>query len=118
VAGTGDAVEGAANGRGVDGPGGAVEGVASSRSMDGVRDRLAEQNSAARKAFEENVMVKCQFCQRSFLPDRIAIHNRSCTAERPSRRVGERSVGMIGPFKNRNFNVPGVAGHQVVGWMK
>uniref|UniRef100_A0A7S2WUA6 Uncharacterized protein n=1 Tax=Rhizochromulina marina TaxID=1034831 RepID=A0A7S2WUA6_9STRA len=72
---------------------------------------LEEQNLAARKAFEDSVMIKCEFCSRSFMPDRIAIHNKSCTAERPSRRVGEHTSGMIGPFKNRNFNVPGVAGH-------
>ncbi|EQC40145.1 hypothetical protein SDRG_02795 [Saprolegnia diclina VS20] len=51
-------------------------------------DELEAQNRAAARAFEEKVMEKCAYCGRTFNPERLAIHNRSCTAERPARAVG------------------------------
>ncbi|OQR92491.1 hypothetical protein ACHHYP_03659 [Achlya hypogyna] len=51
-------------------------------------DELEALNRAAAKAFEDKVMEKCAFCGRTFNPERLAIHNRSCTAEKPARAVG------------------------------
>ncbi|OQS04814.1 hypothetical protein THRCLA_02977 [Thraustotheca clavata] len=51
-------------------------------------EELEAQNRAAAKTFENKVMEKCAFCGRTFNPERLAIHNRSCTAERPARAVG------------------------------
>ncbi|KAH7726150.1 hypothetical protein AAVH_06338 [Aphelenchoides avenae] len=33
-------------------------------------------------------LVKCEYCGRSFAPDRLVVHNRSCTAENPAKPVG------------------------------
>uniref|UniRef100_A0A914Y0Z1 Zinc finger protein 474 n=1 Tax=Panagrolaimus superbus TaxID=310955 RepID=A0A914Y0Z1_9BILA len=33
-------------------------------------------------------LVKCEWCGRSFGPDRLAVHHRSCTKENPAKRVG------------------------------
>ena len=46
------------------------------------------QNAAAQATFETAVMEACPHCGRTFKADRLAIHLRSCTAEKPSRPVG------------------------------
>jgi zinc-finger of a C2HC-type len=50
-------------------------------------------NEAAAKSYKEGGLVGCEFCGRRFAPDRLEIHNRSCTAETPARPVGERLPG-------------------------
>jgi endogenous inhibitor of DNA gyrase (YacG/DUF329 family) len=37
-------------------------------------------------------LVKCAYCGRSFAPDRLAVHNRSCTRENPAKPVGGRGA--------------------------
>ncbi|KAH8051485.1 hypothetical protein JL722_10656 [Aureococcus anophagefferens] len=49
----------------------------------GASDRA--YNDAAYEALEAN-MAECEFCGRTFAPDRLAIHNRSCTAANPAKR--------------------------------
>ena len=39
------------------------------------------------ETFEKQVMKQCPHCQRTFLEDRLAIHLRSCTAERPHKPI-------------------------------
>ncbi|CAD5234816.1 unnamed protein product [Bursaphelenchus xylophilus] len=40
-------------------------------------------------------LVGCEHCGRTFQPDRLPIHQRSCTAERPHK-------GLVGALKSRN----------------
>lgn len=35
------------------------------------------------------MLIPCQWCGRTFLEDKLKIHNRSCTEEHPAKRVGE-----------------------------
>lgn len=49
-------------------------------------DYLYEANRASQKAWEATLSV-CEHCGRSFLPDKLSIHQRSCTAQNPARRV-------------------------------
>ncbi|KAF0730591.1 hypothetical protein LEN26_015524 [Aphanomyces euteiches] len=58
-------------------------------SYDLTPEELEAQNRAAAQAFEQKVMEKCQFCGRTFNPERLAIHNRSCTADNPAKAVGQ-----------------------------
>lgn len=51
------------------------------KSMKAVHDR----NNKVSEAFNSQVMVKCPFCTRTFLEDRIEVHLRSCTSENPHR---------------------------------
>lgn len=56
--------------------------------------QLEAHNAAAFEHWNEKMLSQCGNCGRSFLPDRLAIHQRSCTADNPARRVGEvRSAG-------------------------
>jgi hypothetical protein len=62
-------------------------------------DQLDRHNEIAFKQFNEAVLMRCENCGRTFLPDRLAIHHKSCTAANPARRVGEKGVGNGGaPF--------------------
>ena len=51
-------------------------------------DLLELQNAAAMATFSTAVMEACPHCGRTFVADRLKIHLRSCTAEKPSRPVG------------------------------
>lgn len=44
-------------------------------------------NEVALKDFYDKVLVPCQWCGRTFLEDRLAIHNKSCTQEHPAKRI-------------------------------
>jgi hypothetical protein len=55
-------------------------------------EELDARNDAAMKNFNDAVLQKCANCGRTFLPDRLAIHHRSCTPDNPARRVGEKGV--------------------------
>ena len=39
---------------------------------------MEEYNNAAAKSFNENGMDACPNCARTFLPDRLIVHLRSC----------------------------------------
>lgn len=43
-------------------------------------------NEAAWQASQAS-MVECENCGRRFNPDRIDVHQRSCTADKPASRV-------------------------------
>jgi hypothetical protein len=49
---------------------------------------LDELNQASNKTFIGTLSV-CRNCGRSFLPDKLIIHNKSCTSNNPARRVDE-----------------------------
>ena len=49
---------------------------------------LNELNDAARKAWSTECLVRCQNCDRSFLPEKLKIHQRSCTQNNPAKKVG------------------------------
>ena len=46
-------------------------------------------NSAAQEVWNTESLVACSFCNRRFLPEKLKIHNKSCTASNPARRVDE-----------------------------
>ena len=54
------------------------------------------QNDAAYRAWTEHALVRCPHCERRFTAEAHASHRRSCTAERPARRVGESREGLGG----------------------
>jgi hypothetical protein len=45
-------------------------------------------NAAASQSYA-SAMSECKFCSRRFLPEKLEIHNRSCRADNPSRRVSD-----------------------------
>ena len=49
---------------------------------------LDELNAAASASASSN-LAKCQFCGRSFLPEKLLIHNKSCTSKKPARAVND-----------------------------
>ncbi len=59
--------------------GGGQSEEALQRSMEAI-------NEAARAASDQ-LMAACAFCGRTFNPERLVIHNRSCTAEHPAKRL-------------------------------
>ena len=54
---------------------------------DMTKEMIDEMNTLSMNAFTETLET-CQWCGRKFLPDKLAIHNRSCTQANPARRVG------------------------------
>ena len=52
------------------------------------RSDLDELNAASQRAWSDGVLVKCQHCGRTFLPEKLSIHQRSCTAQNPAKGVG------------------------------
>jgi hypothetical protein len=58
--------------------------------MGGMKDHMDIDavNAASQQAWS-NSLAQCEFCGRSFLPEKLPVHNRSCTASNPSRRVTE-----------------------------
>jgi len=50
---------------------------------------LDEINAASQAAYSEAALSKCRFCDRTMLPEKLSMHNKLCTRERPARRVGE-----------------------------
>ena len=55
-----------------------------------------QYNDMAYAALEAN-MATCEHCGRTFAPDRLAIHQRSCTAEKPARRPPSRGARTAAP---------------------
>lgn len=51
---------------------------------------LDELNRLATETFNTESMEACKFCARTFLSkEKLAIHNKSCTADNPARRVSD-----------------------------
>ena len=50
---------------------------------------LEEINKLASSAFNSVALDTCKFCGRTFLPEKLVIHNRSCTADKPARKVSD-----------------------------
>eukprot|EP01038_Epipyxis_sp_PR26KG_P012529 gene12529-16805_t len=48
---------------------------------------LEEINKIASSTFNTESLATCEFCGRSFLAEKLPIHNRSCTVENPARKV-------------------------------
>ena len=40
-------------------------------------------NTIVSEAFNNNVMIQCPYCARTFLEERYEIHSRSCTEDHP-----------------------------------
>lgn len=55
--------------------------------------QLEQHNEMAFKNYNDTVLQRCENCGRTFLPDRLTIHQRSCTSNNPARRVGDKGVG-------------------------
>lgn len=53
-----------------------------------VGNNLDQINALSQQAYNETLSV-CEFCGRRFLPEKLIIHNRSCRADNPARRVDE-----------------------------
>lgn len=53
------------------------------------RSDIERHNEQAMKTFETQAMKQCPHCQRTFLEDRLEIHLRSCTAEKPHKPVSK-----------------------------
>lgn len=66
--------------RGSGGSGGG--GVPSAAELDAM-------NALATAAFNTEALDTCEHCGRTFLPEKLKIHNKSCTAEKPARRVDQ-----------------------------
>lgn len=49
--------------------------------------KLEEINRISTQAFNTEALSACEFCGRTFLPEKLAIHNKSCTADNPARKV-------------------------------
>jgi hypothetical protein len=54
------------------------------------RKELDELNQISTNAYNTEVLATCQFCGRTFLPEKLVIHNRSCTADTPARKVTDK----------------------------
>lgn len=51
------------------------------------REELEKRNQKAMDTFEKQAMKQCPNCFRTFLEDRLDVHLRSCTAEKPHKPV-------------------------------
>ncbi|RNF12094.1 hypothetical protein TraAM80_00511 [Trypanosoma rangeli] len=72
------------------------------------RKEVDRFNEAQLEQFNTNMLVKCENCGRTFFPDRLEVHQRSCkpgaaSASRPvARTVAARKVGEKTPTKAQN----------------
>jgi hypothetical protein len=71
---------------------------------------LAEINKAANETYNTVSLSVCQHCGRSFLNDKLLIHNKSCTASNPGRSVNKsmeaRAIQDSLTIPERKFNMP------------
>ena len=61
-----------------------------------VAERMEAQNAAAFQQFNDKAMAACPNCARTFLPDRLTIHLRSCRPGNAAKRVGDVGYGGAG----------------------
>jgi ribosomal protein S27E len=57
-----------------------------SSNRSGKLGNLDDLNDAAFKSFQQT-LVPCKYCGRKFISEKLAIHNRSCTAAHPAKPV-------------------------------
>jgi len=50
---------------------------------------IEELNRLATATFNTETLETCNFCGRTFLAEKLKIHNRSCTSDNPARKVSE-----------------------------
>mmetsp|Transcript_2198 Transcript_2198/g.3463 ORF Transcript_2198/g.3463 Transcript_2198/m.3463 type:complete len:350 (+) Transcript_2198:46-1095(+) len=50
---------------------------------------LEEINRLSSEAYNTESLATCEYCGRSFLPEKLVIHNRSCTAGNPARKASD-----------------------------
>ena len=65
------------------------------------RGLIDAMNAAASESYNTGMLTACNYCGRTFLPEKLAIHNRSCTSDNPARRVTDsvnRRVGAAPPI--------------------
>lgn len=67
---------GSGRGRGGDGAGDGGDGIS-----------LDELNKLANDTYNNETLSTCAHCGRTFLPEKLATHNKSCTADNPARKV-------------------------------
>lgn len=48
---------------------------------------LDKLNTASQQTWSEQALVRCQNCNRTFLPEKVPIHQRSCTSSNPAKRI-------------------------------
>jgi hypothetical protein len=53
------------------------------------KNNLDELNRLAIESFNSVSLDRCEVCGRTFLPEKLLIHQRSCSVARPARRVDE-----------------------------
>ncbi|KAK1934987.1 Zinc finger protein 474 [Phytophthora citrophthora] len=53
------------------------------------RQEVEALNQAAQEAYNVHGMEKCEFCGRTFAEGRLAIHNKSCTADTAAKKVAD-----------------------------
>ena len=56
--------------------------------LTGSKSDIDAYNAAAAETWTTS-LSECQFCGRRFLPEKLAIHNRSCRADNPARSVND-----------------------------
>lgn len=66
---------------------------------------IAAMNAAAQETYNNVSLAKCEWCGRSFLAEKLAIHNRSCTQDNPARRVTD-SVKRGNSINSRELSSP------------
>ena len=72
--------------------------------------QLEVMNAAAQNSYNDVALFKCEWCGRSFLEEKLKIHNRSCTQDNPARRVdakvkvGKTDVKVSGPTSSPKVN--------------
>lgn len=54
------------------------------------RKELEELNKLSNDTYNTETLSTCAYCGRTFLPEKLVIHNRSCTADNPARKVAEK----------------------------
>lgn len=60
-----------------------------SKKNNGSINRGLDELNAVATASAASNLAKCQFCSRSFLPEKLIIHNKSCTSKKPARAVND-----------------------------
>jgi hypothetical protein len=57
---------------------------------------LAAQNDAASQMFNQQMLSKCEFCGRTFLPEKLVVHQRSCRPGNTAKPIGAPTLGGAG----------------------
>jgi hypothetical protein len=54
-------------------------------------EQLQIINDKSSQQYNNVSLSQCQWCGRTFLPEKLVVHNRSCTQENPAKRIGAAS---------------------------